>query len=170
MSINEWTVASKIESHGDAGHVGVQVSVLLPRELTENDQKVLSRLTEQIQNSLLEESLHLDPVRQGENKTEREKITGLFPQPIFVRKITNGYCSKWCCADRPWFVVTTSIGPITIGWRKRVLSIDWSDTSVTKSAQDLFPGEDVTKGEKSIHAWGYGKARQYISVLLAQKV
>lgn len=168
MSEKEWVVASKIESHGDMGHVGVQISVLLPRELTGKDRMALSQLAEQAKEALMEESIRLDPKRQEENKEEREKIIGLFPQPIFVREIPNGYCNQWCCKDRPWFEVYTAIGPITIGWRKRVLSIDWSATSVIHSTEDIFPKEDVTKGHRLIHAWGYDKAREYISVLLAQ--
>lgn len=64
-----------------------------------------------------------------------------------------------------WLLVSTTIGPIKIGWRKRVISIDWTHTQ-KDNAEILFPGEDVTKYGKVIHAWSYEKATEYLSKLL----
>ena len=64
-------------------------------------------------------------------------------------------------------MITTRIGHIKMGWRKRVISIDWSGTEVQAKAQDLFPTEDVTKLEKSIHAWTEEKAAEYLDKLHA---
>jgi hypothetical protein len=66
----------------------------------------------------------------------------------------------------PWYKVTTRKGVITLGWRKRVIEISW-EPSVNNEADELFPGEDVTKIGRTIHAWGYDKAKQYISRLLS---
>jgi hypothetical protein len=96
---------------------------------------------------------------------ERAAILGLFPNPIFVEDLPNGYCSRGCCRHRPWFLVTTPIGRIKIGWRKRVISITWDDTD-RPYADQLFPNEDVTKFNKTIHAWGLEKAKEYLKVLL----
>ena len=90
-------------------------------------------------------------------------------ETIYVEEIPNGYCNRYCCKHLPWFVVTTKVGRITIGWRKRVINIDWEGSAITKKANELFPQEDVTKGDKLIHAWGYEKAKEYIGVLLSQK-
>jgi hypothetical protein len=63
-------------------------------------------------------------------------------------------------------VVTTNIGRVKIGWRKRVINIDWSDTVVKKKAEELFPEENVTKGGYDnhfyIHAWSYEDAKKYL--------
>lgn len=89
-----------------------------------------------------------------------------FPeQPIFVKDIPNGYCSQACCEHLPWFEVTTTIGVFKIGWRKRVIVIDWFGTYIQSSAKRLFPEEDVTKRDKIIHAWSYEKARDYIALI-----
>ena len=107
------------------------------------------------------------PVHIEEAIAERVSLLSVFPQPIFVETIPNGYCSSYCCKYRPWFVVTTVKGRITIGWRKRVIEINWTDSTIDQSASELFPGEDVTKTEKLIHAWGYEKAKYYIQQLMA---
>lgn len=102
------------------------------------------------------------PVEIARNR----ELVGLFPEPIFVEEIQNGYCSDWCCRHLPWFVVTTTAGRFTIGWRKRVIKIDWSGTRGTKTAKILFPNENVTKGERYIHAWSMEDAQRYISTVL----
>lgn len=63
--------------------------------------------------------------------------------------------------------MTTPIGHIKIGWRKRVVVIDWSETIVKENADDLFPDEDVTKVGKLIHAWGVKKATEYVGKLFS---
>ena len=64
---------------------------------------------------------------------------------IFVEEIPNGYCNEPCCSRLPWFIVTTPVGHIKIGWRKRVINIDWTNTLQKKNGHELFPNEDVTK-------------------------
>lgn len=97
---------------------------------------------------------------------ERADLLALFPSPIFVETIPNGYCSSACCRHLPWFVVTTTVGRINLGWRKRVIAIDWSGTVGTKTSAELFAKEDVTKGERDIHAWSLDKAREYIAAIM----
>lgn len=102
-----------------------------------------------------------DPNSPHETKQNQELIS-LFPEPIFVEEIPNGYCRDWCCRHLPWFIVTTKVGRFKIGWRKRVISIDWSETRGTATSDLLFDKEDVTKGDKSIHAWSMDDAHRYI--------
>ncbi len=91
----------------------------------------------------------------------------LSPAAIYVEEIPNEYCSGACCVNRPWLIVTTPMGRIKIGPRKRVISISWEDSLIKQTAQELFPGEDVTKDGRTIHAWGIDKAREYVGRLLA---
>ena len=64
--------------------------------------------------------------------------------------------------EQPWWLVTTPVGLVQIGWRKRVILIDWGETgkhcSVTK--------DDVTKNALMVHAWSYEKAVEYIKKLM----
>ena len=88
--------------------------------------------------------------------------------------ITNGYCHKdcYCCKDVPWFEVYTGMGKLIIGWRKRIISLDWSQSSLRSVhglpvyAQELFPDEQTTKEECLIHCWGYRKARECVNRLM----
>lgn len=120
---------------------------------------------------LLEQAITRDFYANNEDAqqralAERVGLTNCFPErPIFVKPIPNGYCSRACCEHLPWFQMTTRLGVIKIGWRKRVISIDWSDSTVAREAKELFAGEDVTKDGRLIHAWGYDKAREYLRTL-----
>jgi len=64
-------------------------------------------------------------------------------------------------AESPWWLVRTEIGLIVIGWRKRVISIDWSNTEV----RAIVTEDDVTKDETSVHAWATPKAVRYLNAL-----
>lgn len=65
----------------------------------------------------------------------------------------------------PWFIVDTPWGPLRIGYRKRVINIDWSDTQINHNGGVTFKGEGVTIGRTYIHAWGKEKAIEYLRVL-----
>lgn len=93
--------------------------------------------------------------------------------------IPNEYCSRDCCAHRPWFMFHTPVGDIKIGWRKRVISITWME-NFAPFDMSIFDDEETTKyiGEKwfdgksstncpsseqrTIHAWEYEKLYQYL--------
>lgn len=99
-------------------------------------------------------------------KEERDQLVGLFNVLVFVEEIPNGYCSDWCCEHKPWFVVTTPQGKFKIGWRKRVIQIEWDGVTNSKTAEAIFANENVTKGERMIHAWSLEDARRYIEIVL----
>jgi len=109
------------------------------------------------------------PVELERAAQERMALLGCFPGVIYAEAIPNGYCSDYCCRHLPWFIVTTSIGHFKIGWRKRVIHLDWEKTQVTKSADELFPHENTTKSGRMIHAWSLEKAREYVNWVLAER-
>jgi len=61
----------------------------------------------------------------------------------------------------PWWLVKTPWGLIELGWRKRVIDIDWSDTPV----RAILTEDDVTKDKTYIHAYGEEKAVTYLRAL-----
>jgi len=82
--------------------------------------------------------------------------------------IKNGYWGDPNFAVSPWFIVESQeMGKFTIGWRKRVINIDWSESEQLKSVDTLklFEKENVTKETTLIHAWGYEKAVEYLTAL-----
>ena len=92
-----------------------------------------------------------------------EHFTEIFKNAGFekfkLKAIANGYCPCESCG--PWFIVTTPIGNWTVGWRKRVINIEWP--SLKFDAESLFKDESVTKSNIMIHAYGKDKASEYIN-------
>jgi hypothetical protein len=77
-------------------------------------------------------------------------------------QIENDYWPKAYVEARqqsPWWLLKTEYGLIRIGWRKRVISIDWKDTAVRQEITE----DDTTKGPAYVHAWSYSKAVEYMA-------
>lgn len=62
---------------------------------------------------------------------------------------------------KPWWLVSTSIGMIVVGWRKRVISIDWAASRVRR----IITSHETTKEETYVHAWSYAHAVEYVKEL-----
>ena len=84
---------------------------------------------------------------------------GLYPD---LRAIPNRYGSE----DRrgPWFLVSSPIGDIRLGWRKRVIEIAWTEGP---DARELFADEPVTKSRSLVHAYSCDDALKYLTQILA---
>lgn len=99
----------------------------------------------------------------------KEKALALFELADFkvekIYKLENKYWPETpdhyeVRSKNPWWLILTKYGLIEIGWRKKVISIDWSATELR---HEFFPdGDDVTKNVTMIHAWGYPKAVEYL--------
>ncbi len=62
-----------------------------------------------------------------------------------------------------WFRVNTSSGkPLLVGWRKRVIDIQWSPEDFRG---DITNGDEVTKSAHNAHAWTRGDAVRYLGNL-----
>jgi hypothetical protein len=87
-----------------------------------------------------------------------------------THRLPNGYwptCADYYaeeCARSPWWLVETPYGLIRLGWRKRVLAIDWESTPCRK----VLTNDEVTKEPTMIHAWSFWKAVEYLSTLSAE--
>lgn len=57
-----------------------------------------------------------------------------------------------------WWLVKIKEGLIKLGWRKRVIEIDWSDTKIEK----IVTEDQVTKSKTYVHAWSFDKAVEYL--------
>lgn len=158
----DYVEASSIESHGDYGSQGIKIMLTLSETPSKGAIEICRHYAEIIMREIRKVNAEDDPATAVARADMRTSILGLFDCVIYAKEIPNGYCRDACCLGRPWFMVTTKIGAITIGWRKRVISIDWSESEVTQTADELFAEENVTKGKHSIHAWSQGDARKYI--------
>lgn len=166
-NLKNWKTAYHGEKLGQR-NFGIKIEVAIDRAFTHADNRVLDKAAEEIEQALMRESMRQDPEEQEKRKQERDKLLECFGEDknIYVEELPNGYCSSWCCVMRPWYKVTTRRGVITIGWRKRVINLSWEPTFCSASADEIFPNEDVTTFERTIHAWGYDKAREYIARLM----
>lgn len=196
------------EGAGDRGVTGVKIFVRrdeatqkalddLPDErskrlsLKEKENSIWHRVGDEVERIRLTQALRLDPEtaeRAAKTKADFAKAfadAGL--GPIFMEEIPNGY---WPESDPygkfdPWFKVATPIGYVKIGWRKRVINIDWSGTvlrSLVKNEYDYYDlprlpsgkelfqfaldnNETTTVDDHYVHAYGYEKATAYLKVL-----
>jgi hypothetical protein len=87
-------------------------------------------------------------------------------KPVSVHEVANKYWPDdphyaQIRRDSPWWLVLTEAGPVVIGWRKRVISIDWTDTKV----RTIVTTDEVTKGEDHVHAYSYANAVKYLNRL-----
>jgi hypothetical protein len=167
MEFTNWKTLYKKESWGNK-NFGIEIRVAMDRDPNQNDDRAAYRIAEEFEDKIMRETMRLDPQAATERAEDREKLLGCFPmiERIFAEEIPNGYCSRWCCEMIPWYKVTTTKGVVTIGWRKRVIHIEW-EPRVAAKADELFPGEDVTKVDYLIHAWGYEKAKYYLARILS---
>jgi hypothetical protein len=84
-------------------------------------------------------------------------------QVLRLRLLPNGYSKS---IGRPWFLVQTPFGWLKIGWRKRVVSMDWKHFDVEVDGNKLFEDQQVTKGNRMVHAWGKEACVDYIRRLI----
>ena len=84
--------------------------------------------------------------------------------------LPNGYSDADCYSHIPWFLFHTIDGDIIMGWRKRVISIEWQENYKPFDMNELFGTENVTKweegGKRGIHAYGMEKAEEYLKKVL----
>lgn len=158
---------------GDDGEhfFGLQIFVKMSnRKLCEEDGHYVRCAANDIKLKLDFISAEMDPKAADMRKWHRQEIERIYAAAgvgaIFMEEISNGYCSQPCCLNRPWFRVTSRIGHVVIGWRKRVFHIDWKDSILKKrNGEELFPAEDVTRWATGIHAWDEKDAAKYIMIL-----
>lgn len=156
----------EISSCESLGHLGVKILVMVPsdRTLSESDVSEIQNVGYNLYQDLQHRLHNSDPKEIAACKKEGEQLLALFgDEKIYVEQIPNEY---WANSKRPWFLVTTKVGHIKIGWRKRVMVLDWSKTSVKQNANELFPDEDTTKDGRMIHAWSDEKAKEYLAKIL----
>lgn len=161
-----YTTLYKSESSGTYGHFGIEIRVAgtaLPDLNLPAIGSAAWDASDLVEAAVREAGIAADPEQKKRALLERAELTALFPGLIFVEQIPNGYCSRWCCRHLPWFVVTTAIGRFRVGWRKRVIHLEWTETVATKKAEELFPSDNVTKFDRIIHAWSLDDARRYVA-------
>lgn len=70
----------------------------------------------------------------------------------------------------PWLKVWTRHGVILLGWRKRVISIDWSEGTWKAVGSKVVRQLDTTHGERFCHAWSWDDAVKCLCALWRAEV
>lgn len=193
-SLDGYTMIHAEEGWGDRGNFGVKIFIKdserdkldVPvnrhgqksKFNTDGDRKAVYDAVKMIQVGIRGETEKLKPDFAEKKAKRKAYYKNLFIEAgisvVYMQELPNGYCPQggWCCLDSPWFKVTTPFGHLTIGWRKSVINLDWTESDIKKSGQNLFPDENVTKGghysdenKYFIHCWGDKKAIEYLKVL-----
>ena len=144
------------------------------RDLTKEEESAIDRARDAVDEALHKGETGADPKTHEKAAKDRNDILACFgPNAYYVEEIPNGYCSRGCCAFYPWFIVTTPRGRIKIGWRKRVIHLEWTDSAIKAMASEIFPkeeawpGYETTQYDKVIHAHSYKAAEDYINRLMS---
>lgn len=103
----------------------------------------------------------------------REQVLALFLlagiEVLDAKELANQYWPRVpdyavLIMESPWWLVRTNVGCIVIGWRKRVISIEWKDTPIRK----VLTERSVTKDDTMIHAYGYVEALEYLTAFASE--
>lgn len=98
---------------------------------------------------------------------DEERVRGMFVlagiEIQSIHQLENKYWPDHADYDdirraSPWFLVQTKYGLIELGWRKRVMVINWEDTNMDAD----ITVDQTTKTLRMVHAWSYPKAVEYL--------
>lgn len=159
-------------AHGQEGYgehfFGLMILVKMSnRKVCDKDSPLIYRAADTIRAGLERVTASLDPEGPAKRERYRLEFANIYKaagvEAIYMEMLPNGYSSDPSFLNVPWFRVTSKIGHVVIGWRKRVIEINWKDTIMKVwDAEKLFPDENVTRVENTVHAWGSEKASEYI--------
>lgn len=192
---SNYQLSTAVESRSEAGVYGVKIYVRRPPEAQdrwdalrkkdwrqctaeERDIKIMVPHADDILQVVRKQDRLLDPETKRKEDELRSRFKNAFgKRVIFMEAIPNGYLrpdDPWAVGE-PWYRVTTSIGHLVVGWRKRVIHLDWKDTILRSlkpeqqqsvpGGEEVFPNEDTTRLETGIHAWGYDDLTRYLNAL-----
>ena len=154
--------SSSINSSGLRGHINTDVS--LQNNDDSKDQEIsffVDKVTSEISNKLTSFLFY----RQQKEWSEKQLkfFQSLLPDCAY-KEIPNQYTRDEYA--QPWYYFYTNRGPLTIGWRKRVINLSWAEFPNAKFAHEIFPDEDVTKGDFYIHAHSHEKLKEYVEKIM----
>jgi hypothetical protein len=176
------------------GHYGVRIMVGgIKRDFSSDERNISAQAIAQIGHAIKIENARLAEIADPQRASNRLAIEALFDCPIFTEEIPNQYCKQPCCSQKPWYVVTTPIGRITIGhrsigmacptdlpewtekvpaWREpdpeNVWEINWDGLPNPLPHQQVFPiyPPDRNTCDHCINAWSLAEAKQFISRII----
>ena len=111
--------------------------------------------------------LHYSLVSKDQEKYNEETKAALLSVFTVAEVPVNGSWdikNEYHGARADWLLVKTLRGMVKIGWRKRVINIDWEDTDIRH-----FVDSPHTRGETYCHAYSYIDAAKYLKEVFSQE-
>lgn len=162
----------KISGSDSTGHFSLQISGEVPGCPDEEAGRIADHYADLILEELRCAAVRARPDFQETMNNQLKEFEGYFRDAGFsdvvVIKTENEYWKGYYGLDKPWADVYTELGTFTIGWRKRVIHLEWS-LFVGDKAETLFPNEDVTKYDYVIHCWSPEKCKEYLKTIRNSK-
>jgi hypothetical protein len=114
------------------------------------------------------ESIETQIKIEAEAKLTLDRLKAIFLLSMIevksFHRLPNGYTGDANCPTSPWLLAETKYGLIKIGWRKRVINIEWPVDANVSGKKVLGKDEDwITSFSNGVHAYGYPKAIEYLS-------
>lgn len=106
--------------------------------------------------------VHGDCQRRRKNRYWKNELKLAFVQAGYQKVSFATKPSGYHSGYPDWYDVTTEIGVIEIGSRKRVVHIGVENAPNVARLDILFKKEDVTKTERYVHAWDKDKTAEYL--------
>lgn len=112
-------------------------------------------------------------------RTEKEQVTEIeyyrallllagvpYTAEFEIKNGYHGYSSDpiYC---QPWLMIMTKWGAVKIGWRKRVINIDWRDSNYPDALVEP-PESWITHDKGFIHCYGYEQAITALKGMMAR--
>lgn len=168
MTKDSWDNNCSGETYGGSiQEFRYNLDLYVGRKLEDAERFALTRALEKAFCEIHARTISLNPEHMVASQEEQRDLLDCFvDEAIYVELIPNGYCSEYCCRHLPWFRVTTRKGILELGWRKRVISLDWSATTIKQTGKELFPNRTMTLGDDYLHASGYEDLKNCIATLM----
>lgn len=166
MASNPQTLYA-VEQHSSR-YFGLKIIVDQDRTLDDEDYAMCAPHIREIERLLQARTYKLDPIEQAHAAEERTKLLEAFPEAVYVQPVRNQYHGDSPYGQmRPWFEVTTKRGIFLVGWRKRVINLDWSKTDIMSTGSEVFPEHTATIGDTYLHSSSYTYLKECVDKLMA---
>lgn len=110
--------------------------------------------------------VHGDCQRRQKNRYWKNELKRAFVQAGYQKVSFTTKPSGYHSGYPDWYDVTTEIGVVEIGSRKRVVHIGVQNVLHAARLDILFKKEDVAKTERYVHAWDKDKVVEYLRAIL----
>lgn len=138
----EWKTVYKIDRGGfgvGPQVYGLEIRVCTNRKMSERDNRAIRQASRELLEALDLESTRLDTGTEAAKNQQLKQFKDAFEKAglagIFVEEIPNGYEKELLA--HPWLIITTKFGHFKVGWRRSVINLDWTRTTIKEEPEQI---------------------------------